>query len=125
MSSISRAGLDIVAAVGQLYPPAAIGKLEVVAGDFDAAQQDFLAVTRMERNKQAQAEANGNLARDQLLEACQTIETRAAELAASHASELEVSDLERASQLVDDAHRGVVRPDRLVSAASIRPEGAE
>ena len=43
----------------------------------------------------------GNMALDQLLEACQTIEARAAELAASCASELEVSDLEELMQRVE------------------------
>ena len=43
----------------------------------------------------------GNLALDQLLEACQTIEARAAELAASHASELEISDLEELVQRIE------------------------
>jgi GntR family transcriptional regulator, transcriptional repressor for pyruvate dehydrogenase complex len=43
----------------------------------------------------------GNMALDQLLEACQTIEARAAELAASHASELEVSDLEEMVERIE------------------------
>jgi GntR family transcriptional repressor for pyruvate dehydrogenase complex len=43
----------------------------------------------------------GNMALDQLLEACQTIEARAAELAASHASDLEISDLEELVQRIE------------------------
>jgi GntR family transcriptional repressor for pyruvate dehydrogenase complex len=43
----------------------------------------------------------GNMALDQLLEACQTIEARAAELAASHASELEINDLEEMVQRIE------------------------
>ena len=43
----------------------------------------------------------GAMALDQLLEACKTIEARAAELAASHASELEVSDLEELVQRIE------------------------
>jgi GntR family transcriptional regulator, transcriptional repressor for pyruvate dehydrogenase complex len=43
----------------------------------------------------------GNMALNQLLEACQTIETRAAELAASHASDLEISDLEELVQRIE------------------------
>ena len=43
----------------------------------------------------------GNMALGQLLEACQTIEGRAAELAASHASELEVGDLEELVQRIE------------------------
>jgi GntR family transcriptional regulator, transcriptional repressor for pyruvate dehydrogenase complex len=43
----------------------------------------------------------GNMALDQLLEACQTIETRAAELAASHASDLEIGDLEEMVQRIE------------------------
>jgi GntR family transcriptional repressor for pyruvate dehydrogenase complex len=42
-----------------------------------------------------------HMATDQLLEACQTIEARAAELAASHASELEVGDLEELVQRIE------------------------
>ncbi len=38
----------------------AIGKLEVVAGDFEAARQDFQAVAAMEKDKKAQAEAHHN-----------------------------------------------------------------
>ena len=37
-----------------------IGKLEVVAGDFDAAQKDFQAVALMEQDNKAQAEAHYN-----------------------------------------------------------------
>src|ERR1700730_9960166 len=43
----------------------------------------------------------GNMALDQLLEACQTIEARATELAASYASELEISDLEELVQRIE------------------------
>jgi GntR family transcriptional regulator, transcriptional repressor for pyruvate dehydrogenase complex len=43
----------------------------------------------------------GNMAPDQLLEACQTIEGRAAELAASHASDLEIGDLEEMVQRIE------------------------
>jgi GntR family transcriptional repressor for pyruvate dehydrogenase complex len=43
----------------------------------------------------------GNMALDQLLEACQTIEVRAAELAASHASDLEIGDLEEMVQRIE------------------------
>jgi GntR family transcriptional regulator, transcriptional repressor for pyruvate dehydrogenase complex len=43
----------------------------------------------------------GNMAPDQLLEACQTIEARAAELAASHASDLEIGDLEEMVQRIE------------------------
>jgi GntR family transcriptional repressor for pyruvate dehydrogenase complex len=43
----------------------------------------------------------GNMALDQLLEACQTIEARAAELAASHASDLEIGDLEEMVQRIE------------------------
>src|SRR6266849_8883802 len=42
----------------------------------------------------------GTMAIDQLLEACQTIEARAAELAASQASELEISELEELVQCI-------------------------
>ena len=38
----------------------AVGKLEVVAGDFDAAQKDFQAVALLERDDKAQAEAHHN-----------------------------------------------------------------
>ena len=55
----------------------------------------------------------GNMALDQLLEACQTIEARAAELAASHASELEVSDLE---ELVQRIEQCVHVPARFLTA---------
>ena len=55
----------------------------------------------------------GNMALDQLLEACQTIEARAAELAASHASELEVSDLEELMQRVEQC---VHLPARYLTA---------
>lgn len=50
---------------------------------------------------------------DQLLEACQTIEPRAAELAASHASKLEVSDLE---ELVLRIEQCVHLPGRYLTA---------
>src|SRR6266480_3890215 len=43
----------------------------------------------------------GNMAIDQLLEACQTIEARAAELASSYASNLEISDLEELVQRIE------------------------
>ena len=43
----------------------------------------------------------GNMALDQLLEACQTIEARAAELAASYASDLEIGDLEELVQRIE------------------------
>jgi GntR family transcriptional repressor for pyruvate dehydrogenase complex len=43
----------------------------------------------------------GTMALDQLLEACQTIEVRAAELAAAHASDLEISDLEELVQRIE------------------------
>ena len=43
----------------------------------------------------------GNMALDHLLEACQTIEPRAASLAASSASELEISDLEELVQRIE------------------------
>ncbi len=48
-----------------------------------------------------------------MLEACQTIETRAAELAASHASELEVSELE---ELVQRIEQCVHLPARYLTA---------
>ena len=38
----------------------AIGKLEVVAGDFDAAHKDFQAVALLEQDNKAQAEAHHN-----------------------------------------------------------------
>jgi tetratricopeptide (TPR) repeat protein len=38
----------------------AIGKLEVVAGDFDAAQKDFQAVALLEQDNKGQAEAHYN-----------------------------------------------------------------
>lgn len=38
----------------------AVGKLEVVTGDFDAAQKDFQAVAEMERDTKAKAEAHSN-----------------------------------------------------------------
>src|SRR5208337_2953440 len=38
----------------------AVGKLGVVAGDFDAAQKDFQTVARLEQNHKAQAEAHYN-----------------------------------------------------------------
>ncbi len=43
----------------------------------------------------------GHMALDQLLEACQTIESRAAELAASRASELEIDELEELVQRIE------------------------
>jgi GntR family transcriptional repressor for pyruvate dehydrogenase complex len=43
----------------------------------------------------------GTMAIDQLLEACQTIEARAAELAASQASEQEISELEELVQCIE------------------------
>ena len=43
----------------------------------------------------------GNMALDQLLEACQTIGTRSAELAASHATNLEISELEELVQRIE------------------------
>ena len=43
----------------------------------------------------------GHMALDQLLEACQTIESRAAELAASRASELEIDELEDLVQHIE------------------------
>src|SRR5436305_1379785 len=55
----------------------------------------------------------GNMALDQLLEACQTIETRAAELAATSASKLEVSDLE---ELVQRIEQCVHLPARYLTA---------
>jgi GntR family transcriptional repressor for pyruvate dehydrogenase complex len=55
----------------------------------------------------------GNMEINQLLEACQTIETRAAELAASHASELEVSELE---ELVQRIEQCVHLPARYLTA---------
>jgi GntR family transcriptional repressor for pyruvate dehydrogenase complex len=55
----------------------------------------------------------GNMALDQLLEACQTLEARAAELAASHASELEISDLE---ELVQRIEQCVHLPARYLTA---------
>lgn len=55
----------------------------------------------------------GNMALDQLLEASQTIEARAAELAASHASELEISDLE---DLVQRIEQCVHLPARFLTA---------
>ncbi len=55
----------------------------------------------------------GTMALDQLLEACQTIEARAAELAASSASELEVSDLEELIQRVEQC---VHLPARYLTA---------
>jgi GntR family transcriptional regulator, transcriptional repressor for pyruvate dehydrogenase complex len=55
----------------------------------------------------------GNMALDQLLEACQTIETRAAELAATSASKLEVSDLE---ELVQRIEQCVHLPARFLTA---------
>lgn len=55
----------------------------------------------------------GNMALDQLLEACQTIEARAAELAASHASDLEISDLE---ELVQRIEQCVHLPARFITA---------
>ena len=54
-----------------------------------------------------------HMAIDQLLEACQTIETRAAELAASHASDLEISDLE---ELVQRIEQCVHLPARFITA---------
>lgn len=56
---------------------------------------------------------SGNMALDQLLEACQTIEPRAAELAASHASKLEVSDLEELIQRIEQC---VHLPARFITA---------
>ncbi|MFL5588585.1 MAG: FadR/GntR family transcriptional regulator [Ktedonobacteraceae bacterium] len=56
---------------------------------------------------------SGNMALDQLLEACQTIETRAAELAATSASKLEVSDLE---ELVQRIEQCVHLPARFLTA---------
>lgn len=50
---------------------------------------------------------------EQLLEACQTIEARAAELAASHASEIEISDLE---ELVQRIEQCVHLPARFITA---------
>jgi GntR family transcriptional repressor for pyruvate dehydrogenase complex len=55
----------------------------------------------------------GSMALDQLFEACQTIEPRAAELAATHASELEVSDLE---ELVQRIEQCVHLPARYLTA---------
>jgi GntR family transcriptional regulator, transcriptional repressor for pyruvate dehydrogenase complex len=55
----------------------------------------------------------GNMTLDELIEACRTIETRAAELAASHASELEVSDLE---DLVQRIEQCVHLPARFLTA---------
>jgi GntR family transcriptional regulator, transcriptional repressor for pyruvate dehydrogenase complex len=55
----------------------------------------------------------GSMALDELLEACQTIEPRAAELAASQASELEVSDLE---ELVQRIEQCVHLPARYLTA---------
>ncbi len=43
----------------------------------------------------------GHMALNQLLEACQTIETRAAELAASRASDLEIDELEELLQRIE------------------------
>ncbi len=43
----------------------------------------------------------GNMAADQLLEACQTIEARATELAASQATDLEISELEEMVQRIE------------------------
>jgi GntR family transcriptional regulator, transcriptional repressor for pyruvate dehydrogenase complex len=54
-----------------------------------------------------------SVALNQLLEACQTIEARAAELAASLASELEVSDLE---ELVQRVEQCVHLPARYLTA---------
>jgi GntR family transcriptional repressor for pyruvate dehydrogenase complex len=55
----------------------------------------------------------GNMTLEELLEACQTIEARAAELAASSASELEVSDLE---ELVRRIEQCVHLPARYLTA---------
>lgn len=55
----------------------------------------------------------GNMALDQLLEACQTIEPRAASLAASYASELEINDLE---ELVQRIEQCVHLPARYLTA---------
>ncbi len=55
----------------------------------------------------------GNMALDQLLEACQTIEPRAVELAVLHASELEISDLE---ELVQRIEQCVHLPARFITA---------
>ena len=55
----------------------------------------------------------GNMAIDQMLEACQTIEARAAELAASRASELEITDLE---ELVQRIEQCVHLPARFLTA---------
>ncbi len=55
----------------------------------------------------------GNMALDELLEACRTIGTRAAELAASRASELEISDLE---ELVQRIEQCVHIPARYLTA---------
>jgi len=55
----------------------------------------------------------GNMAIDQLLEACQTIEARAAELASSYASNLEISDLE---ELVQRIEQCVHLPARFLTA---------
>ena len=55
----------------------------------------------------------GNMALDQLLEACQTIEARAAELAASHASDLEIGDLEEMVQRIEQC---VHLPARYLTA---------
>src|SRR6516164_4267682 len=54
----------------------------------------------------------GHMALDQLLEACQTIESRAAELAASRASELEIDELE---DLVQRIERCVHLPARYLT----------
>lgn len=55
----------------------------------------------------------GTMARDQLFEACQTIEARAAELAAARASDLEISDLE---ELVQRSEQCVHIPARFITA---------
>lgn len=55
----------------------------------------------------------GRMATDQLLEACQTIEVRAVELAASHASDLEISNLE---ELVQRIEQCVHLPARFLTA---------
>jgi GntR family transcriptional repressor for pyruvate dehydrogenase complex len=55
----------------------------------------------------------GQMSIDQLLEACQTIEARAAELAASHGSDLEISDLE---DLVRRIEQCVHLPARFLAA---------
>jgi GntR family transcriptional regulator, transcriptional repressor for pyruvate dehydrogenase complex len=54
----------------------------------------------------------GHMALDQLLEACQTIQPRAAELAASRASNLEIDELE---ELVQRIEQGVHLPARYLT----------